>query len=118
MDAMMKHLVWKFWFAGRRFLKPGLYFNSRRIIPIRFVREDVELVQFPEVNVTYAKERPEYRPLPAHRQSDGTMTCCWKLTFWQRVRILFTGRLWHCVMTFNKPLQPQLLLVTKPEMEK
>jgi hypothetical protein len=28
---------------------------------------------------------------------------------------LFCGVLWHQVLTFNHPLQPQLLLTQKPE---
>ena len=34
----------------------------------------------------------------------------------ERLQILLTGRIWHEVLTFNGPLQPQMLMVEKPEM--
>lgn len=30
--------------------------------------------------------------------------------------VLWRGTIWHQVLTFNQPLQPQLLSVDKPEM--
>jgi hypothetical protein len=76
----------------------------------------MKLINFKEVNVTFAKDQPEYLPLPAYRWNDsmGKITCCWKLSFFERLVILFTGNLWHSVLTFNKPLQPQLLEIKKP----
>jgi hypothetical protein len=80
----------------------------------------MKLIEFPEQTVVIAKHQPQYIPLPAHQFKDenGTIACCWQLTFWERVRILFTGRLWHLVLTFNQPLQPQRLQVEKPSMKK
>jgi len=81
----------------------------------------MKLVEFPEQNVVFAKDQPEYLPLPAHRYSGdprGKITCCWSLTLRERVALLFTGRLWHSVLTFRDPLQPQLLSVEKPDMPK
>lgn len=72
------------------------------------------LEKFPEVNVVYAENQPEYNPLPAHRQPDGTLTCCWRLTWRERVNVLLRGRVWHQILTFNHLLQPQLLLTDKP----
>lgn len=59
-------------------------------------------------------------PAAAHQHNDecGTITFCWKLNLRARLRLLITGRLWHQVMTFYRPLQPQLMLVEKPEMKK
>lgn len=48
--------------------------------------------------------------------TEFTLTCCWKLTWRERLRLLFTGRLWHRVATFGRPLQPQTLAVYKPPM--
>lgn len=78
----------------------------------------MNLIEFPEQTVIIAKDQPEYKPLPAYRdKSDGgRIVCCWKLTFLERIRILFNGILWHQVLTFNQPLQPQLLSLEKPEM--
>ena len=80
----------------------------------------MELIEFPEQTVVIAKDQPQYRPLPAYQYRDeqGTIVCCWKLSFWERVRVLFTGKLWHTILTFNSPLQPQLLETHKPDMPK
>lgn len=72
----------------------------------------MDLVRFPEVNRTYAENQPQYRPLPCYavpEDREGKIFFCWRLSLWQRLRILFTGRIWHMVMTFNQPLHPQLL---------
>lgn len=76
-------------------------------------------VSFPEQTVVFAKDQPEYTPLPAHRlESDplGLTTFCWQLTWRERLALLIHGRLWHQVLTFQQPLQPQILSVKKPEM--
>lgn len=77
------------------------------------------LIEFPEQTVVIAKDQPEYQPLPAHRFVDdphGRIAFCWKLTWRERLAVLFRGKLWHQVLTFNQPLQPQLMSVEKPDM--
>jgi hypothetical protein len=76
----------------------------------------MELIEFPEANTIYAKDQPQYRPLPAYKTTEGEIVCCWKLSLRERLILLFTGKIWHSIMTFNHPLQPQLLEVTKPGM--
>lgn len=80
----------------------------------------MELIDFPERTAIIAEHQPEYRDLPAHQLIDdhGTIVCCWRLTFWERLRLLFTGCIWHRVLTFYDPLQPQLLTIEKPFMAK
>jgi len=76
-------------------------------------------IEFPEQTVVIAKDQPQYRPLPAHRVSgdpEGRATFCWKLSLRERFKLLITGRIWQQVLTFNQPLQPQLLLTEKPAM--
>jgi hypothetical protein len=63
---------------------------------------------FAGVNGTYAKDQPEYLPLPAHRAADGTVTSCWSLTWRERLQVLRTGRLYISMLTFGEPLQPLL----------
>jgi hypothetical protein len=81
----------------------------------------VKLTDFPERNVVFAKDQPEYLQLPAYKLpsdgvgGDGRVICCWVLTWGERLKLLFTGRLWHHVLTFHDPLQPQFLEVDKPE---
>lgn len=77
------------------------------------------LTEFPEQTVVIAKDQPEYLPLPAYRYANdpqGRIVCCWSLTPDERQRVWDTGEIWHQVLTFNQPLQPQLLTVDKPEM--
>ncbi len=72
-------------------------------------------VYFAGHNFVFAEHQPEYIPLPAYRvPNDPTfrVVFCWKLSFLERLKVLFTGVIWHQVLTFNKPLQPQLLQVT------
>lgn len=78
----------------------------------------MRLIDFPEQNTVFAKDQPEYKPLPAHRVDgpEGRIICCWSLTWRERLRVLFSGSIWHQVLTFNQPLQPQLLSVAKPAM--
>ena len=77
-------------------------------------------IEFPEQTVIIAKDQPQYVPLYAHRFVDqpdkGRIACCWKLGWKDRLKLLMTGKLWHQILTFNQPLQPQLLSVDKPEM--
>lgn len=80
----------------------------------------MKLVEFPEQTIVVAKDQPQYNSLPAHRVANdprGTLICCWKVPWWERLAILITGRIWHQVLTFNEPLQPQLLLAEKPDMD-
>lgn len=79
----------------------------------------MKLIEFPEQTVVIAKDQPPYIPLPAYQYPDddeGQIVCCWSLSWRERFKVLFSGRIWHNVLTFNKPLQPQLLQVDKPAM--
>ncbi len=70
-------------------------------------------VKFKEQNVTYAENQKEYLALPAHKSKDGNVVSCWRMTFRERIKALFGGRIWIMTMTFNKPLQPLLPAATK-----
>ena len=63
-------------------------------------------IEFKESNVIFAKDQPEYQPLPVYKGEDGLVVSCWKLSWRERAKILFTGKLWLNILTFNKPLQP------------
>lgn len=79
----------------------------------------MDIVEFPEQTLVIAKDQPQYRPMPAYRQPrdpEGRVICCWRLTWRERLKVLFSGVIWHHILTFNGPLQPQLLEVEKPEM--
>jgi len=78
----------------------------------------MNLVEFPEQNIVIAKDQPQYMPMPAHVSLNeaGTVTCCWDLSGEEIAEIVKTGKIWHSILTFGAPLQPQLLSVYKPEM--
>jgi hypothetical protein len=70
-------------------------------------------IEFPQQNKVLAENQPEYIPLPVFM--DGTETVsCWRLTLRERLRLLFTGKLWLRQMNFGQPLQPQLPAVVFP----
>lgn len=56
--------------------------------------------------VVYAKDQPEYLPLPAYRTGDGTVVTRWRLSWSERIRVLLGGSVWLTILTFNNPLQP------------
>lgn len=63
-----------------------------------------------------AKDQPDYLPLPVFQDNGqgGRTISCWKLSLKERFILLFTGRLWLCVLNFHRPLQPQLPTVINP----
>lgn len=69
---------------------------------------------FPESNVTFAKDQPEYLPLPAWRDDEGQVVSCWELTFLERLKVLFGANIWLSQLTFNQPLQPQKPYIGSP----
>ena len=78
----------------------------------------MKIIDFKERNVIYAKDQPEYRPLPAFKKSDGEIVTCWRPSIMGRIGILITGKIWLSVLTFNNPLQPLLMSSKKPKMGK
>ena len=75
--------------------------------------------KFGEANTTFAEGQDEYSTLKGYREEGdqyGTAVFKWKLSFRQRLAVLFTGAIWHGVLTFNKPLQPISLSVDKADI--
>ena len=66
-------------------------------------------VEFPQQNIFIGAGQPEYMPLPAHiDEAWGTpTTSCWELSWRERIRVLFTGKLYLQQLTFGSRLQPQ-----------
>lgn len=79
----------------------------------------MNLIEFPEQNTVIARNQKEYLPMPVHRFANdpqGRTVCCWQLSWRERIYLLLTGQIWHQILTFNGPMQPQLLTVEKPEL--
>ena len=74
----------------------------------------MKIIKFKGCNVTYAENQPEYLPLPAHKTIDGTVTSCWGLSFFERLQVALTGRIYLQVLTFNRPLQPVIMSGSQP----
>lgn len=66
--------------------------------------------------VEYAKDQPQYIPLPARRDVDGTVVTCWQLTWRERLKIFWRGKFYLTMLTFNHPLQPIRCGIDKPEV--
>ena len=65
-------------------------------------------------SVVYAKDQPEYIPLPASRTPDGEVVTCWKLSWKDRLRILLGLNFYVTLLTFNIPLTPLRVSIGKP----
>lgn len=70
-------------------------------------------IGFPGANVIFAEDQPEYLPLPAFADGHVVVTC-WTLTLWERIKLLWRGRVWLQQYNFGHPLQPQLPCVDRP----
>lgn len=76
-------------------------------------------VPFPESNVIFAADQPQYQPLPAFRRPDtGEVITVWDLSDEDLDKIQRTGRIYLSQLTFNQPLQPIMVSVDKPEVLK
>jgi len=56
----------------------------------------------------YAKDQPQYIPLPCFALGDpqGTITIRWQLSWKERFEVFLGGSIWHQVLTFGHRLQP------------
>lgn len=76
----------------------------------------MEPINFDGANCVYGKDQPEYMPLPAHKDENGVVLTCWKLSPEDMQRIQETGVIWLEMLTFNKPLMPVRLDSQKPDI--
>lgn len=75
-------------------------------------------IKFKHVNTEFAKDQEQYNTLPALRLDtpEGHVITCWKMTPKERLKVLFTGKVWMNLMSFNKPLTPSLLSTDRKDM--
>ena len=73
-------------------------------------------IYFKEHNKVYAKNHPQYLPLPVYEDNEqgGRVFHCWQLTLKERLILIFTGKLWINILNFKKPLQPILPMIRNP----
>ena len=75
-------------------------------------------IKFKDQTVVFAENQPEYGNLPALRidSPQGEVVTCWKMTLGERLKVIFTGRVWLSLMSFNKPLTPSFMSVNRKEI--
>ena len=78
----------------------------------------MKAVEFKHHNIVFAKDQPEYLPLPALKidSPQGEIVSCWKLSFKERIKVLFLGNVWLSLMMFNKPLTPSYMSVNRKDV--
>lgn len=78
----------------------------------------MKAVKFKHQNAVFAKDKSEYQPLPALKidSPEGEVISCWKLSLKERIKIVFTGRVWLSIMSFNEPLSPSFMAVNRKEV--
>ncbi len=62
--------------------------------------------EFVPNEVVYAKDQPEYMPLPVLRSPNGMVMSRWKLSESEREAIAAGADIFLSLWTFNQPLQP------------
>lgn len=65
-----------------------------------------QATEFKGQNVIFAKDQPQYNPLPAFRDSNGLVITCHKFSPEEIEEINKTGCCYLSMLTFNQPLQP------------
>ena len=73
-------------------------------------------IRFKEYTTIYAENQPPYIPLPVYEddKQGGRVFHCWQLTFGERIKMLFTGKLWINILNFGEKLQPIKPMVDNP----
>lgn len=78
----------------------------------------MKAIKFKHCNITYAENQPQYNPLPGLKldTKEGEFIACYKMNFWERLKVLFTGKVWVSFMTFNNPLTPHFITVNRKDV--
>ena len=70
-------------------------------------------IEFEGQNCVFAKDQPEYLPLPALVVENQTITC-WELSAAEVEALRFSKKIWLSQMNFGQPLQPQRPSIERP----
>jgi len=75
-------------------------------------------IKFKEQTCVFAENQPQYISLPAHKvnNKEGEIIFCMKMNFIEKIRVLFTGKIWVSLMMFQKPLTPSYFTTRKSKM--
>jgi len=80
---------------------------KREIEPVSPVLSRLELRDEIEI----AKNQSQYRVLPSIYLNRNEILTRWKIPFWQRIWILFTGSIYLNYLTFGRAIQPMKVLI-------
>lgn len=72
--------------------------------------------KFKECNLEYAKNQPEYNSIHVFKTDDGEVITYWKMSFLERLRVLFKGGIWLSLQTFNRGLTPSFMSTKKSDL--
>lgn len=74
-------------------------------------------LNFKEQNIEFGKNQPKYGIMPGHliKDNEGRFIFCMGLSFTERVRVLFTGKIWGMFLTFMQPLTPSHFTTKKSD---
>ncbi len=74
-------------------------------------------ISFKGQSTEIAKNQKEYVTLPALQLDDaeGSVIFCIKMRFWERVWLLFTGKLWCSFLMFGKDMTPSEFSVRRSD---
>lgn len=76
----------------------------------------MKATEFKEQTIVFAKDQPQYSPLPAFRNPEGDVVTCWELSPEELEQVKETGKIYLKVKTFNQPLQPIFSSILKHEV--
>jgi len=70
-------------------------------------------VKFPEAEATYGRRNAPFVPVHVF-VDDEEVISCWQLSWWERIVIVWTGRLWLRQYTKGDKMHPQYPQVELP----
>ncbi len=85
-----------------------------KIFKIRFFNMTPK--EFPEQNILFGADQPEYLPLPAYRNEQGDVITCWELSKEEVETLVETKCIFLSLKTFNQPLQPVFITANRSEL--
>ena len=73
-------------------------------------------IEFHGVNRVLGQSQDEYNNLPVYVAEDacGSVVCLWSLTLKERIKLLFSGTIWHTTSTFGGLYMPIHMSLESP----
>lgn len=70
--------------------------------------------------INFKESNGKHQGIPTlkFRTAHGEVISCWKGSLWERVKFLFTGKLWLAVISNNQPMPKNYFTIHKKELIK